>query len=64
MFFIEIFIAVVGFGITLVIANVNEYQIAKEKAIVMLEQTVEFTDRQLEMDRNYLVSHIRTIFQM
>ena len=57
MFLIEIFIAVIGFGITLAITNANEHQVAKEKAIVMLQQTVEYTDRQLEMDRKYLVSH-------
>ena len=57
VFLIEIFIAVIGFGITLTITNDNEHQLAKENAILMLEQTIDFTDRQLEMDRKYLVSH-------
>ncbi len=57
VFVIEILIAVIGFGVTLSITNANEKQMEKEKAIRMLEQTVEYTDRQIEMDRSYLVMH-------
>ncbi len=57
VFLIEIFIAVIGFGVTLAITNMNEHQLQKEQSILMLQQTIEYTDRQLEMDRNYLVSH-------
>ena len=57
VFFIEIVIAVIGFGITLAITNMNERQLQKEQSVHMLQQTIEYTDRQLEMDRKYLVSH-------
>ena len=54
VFIIEILIAVIGFGVTLAFTNANELQLEKEKAICMLEQTVEFTDSQLTREKNYL----------
>jgi hypothetical protein len=47
-------IAVIGFGVTLAFTNANELQLEKEKAICMLEQTVEFTESQLTREKNYL----------
>ena len=54
VFIIEILIAVIGFGVTLAFTNANEMQLEKEKAICILEQTVEFTDSQLTREKNYL----------
>lgn len=54
VFVIEIIIAVLGFGITLSITNANERQVEKDKAIQMLEQTIEYTDKQLAKERSYL----------
>lgn len=54
VFIIEILIAVIGFGVTLAVTNANEQQVEKEKAICMLEQTVEFTDSQLAREKSYL----------
>lgn len=54
VFFIEILIAVIGFGVTLGVTNSNERQIEKEKAITMVEQTIEFTDNQLSREKSYL----------
>lgn len=57
VFVIEIVIAVIGFGITLAITNANEQQLEKDKAIHMLEQTIEYTDVQIERERAYLKDH-------
>lgn len=57
VFVIEILIAVIGFGLTLAITNANERQIEKEKAIQMLEQTIEYTDKQISMEGSYLRMH-------
>ncbi len=54
VFFIEILIAVIGFGITLFITNGYERQIEKEKAIQMLTQTIEYTEKQAETEKAYL----------
>lgn len=54
VFFIEILIAVIGFGVTLGVTNSNERQMEKEKAITMMEQTIEFTDNQLAREKSYL----------
>ena len=54
VFIIEILIAVIGFGVTLAFTNANELQFEKEKAICMLEQTIEFTDSQITREKNYL----------
>lgn len=54
VFIIEILIAVIGFGVTLAFTNANELQLEKEKAICMIEQTIEFTDSQITREKNYL----------
>lgn len=54
VFIIEILIAVIGFGVTLAITNTNELAMEEEKAIRMLEQTVEYTDGQISRDKSYL----------
>ena len=54
VFIIEILIAVIGFGVTLAITNTNELAMEEEKAIRMLEQTVEYTDSQISRDKSYL----------
>ena len=54
VFIIEILIAVIGFGVTLAFTNANELELEKEKAICMLEQTIEFTDSQITREKNYL----------
>ena len=54
VFIIEILIAVIGFGVTLAFTNANELQLEKEKAICMLDQTIEFTDSQITREKNYL----------
>lgn len=54
VFIIEILIAVIGFGVTLAFTNANELQLEKEKAICMLEQTIEFTDSQITREKSYL----------
>ncbi len=54
VFIIEILIAVIGFGVTLAFTNANEQQLEKEKAICMLEQTIEFTDSQITREKSYL----------
>ena len=57
VFFIEILIAIIGFGVTLAITNANEQQVEKDKAIRMLQQTIEYTDKQLTSERSYLNMH-------
>ena len=57
VFIIEIVIAVIGFGLTLSITNANEREIEKDKAIQMLEQTIEYTDKQISMESSYLKMH-------
>ncbi len=57
VFFIEILIAIIGFGVTLAITNANEQQVEKDKAIRMLEQTIEYTDKQLASEQSYLNMH-------
>ncbi len=57
VFTIEILVAVIGFGFTLTITNDNERMIEKEKAIQMIEQTLEFTDNQLKRERSYLATY-------
>ena len=57
VFVIEIVIAVIGFGVTLTITNANERAIEKDKAIQMLEQTIEYTDKQIAMESSYLKMH-------
>ena len=57
VFFIEILIAIIGFGVTLAITNANEQQVEKDKAIRMLQQTIEYTDKQLASERSYLNMH-------
>ena len=59
VFFIEILIAIIGFGVTLAITNANEQQVEKDKAIRMLQQTIEYTDKQLTSERSYLNRHNR-----
>ena len=54
VFIIEILIAVIGFGITLAVTNANELQVEKDKAICMLEQTIEFTENQISREKKYL----------
>ena len=54
VFIIEILIAVIGFGVTLAFTNANELQLEKEKAICMIEQTIEFTDNQITREKKYL----------
>lgn len=54
VFFIEILIAVIGFGVTLHITNNNEREVEREKAIQMLEQTIEYTDNEIETESTYL----------
>ena len=54
VFIIEILIAVIGFGVTLAFTNANELQLEKEKAICMIEQTIEFKDSQITREKNYL----------
>ncbi len=57
IFIVEIVIAVIGFGLTLSITNANERAIEKEKAIQMLTQTIQYTDRQITTERSYLKIH-------
>lgn len=47
-------IAVIGFGVTLAVTNENELQMEKEKAICMMEQTIEYTDSQIAREKSYL----------
>ena len=54
VFIIEILIAVIGFGITLAVTNANELAVEKDKALCMMEQTIEYTDNQLSRDQTYL----------
>lgn len=54
VFVIEIMIAVIGFGVTLHITNDYEKQVDKEKAIQMLEQTIEYTGKEIETESAYL----------
>ncbi|MBQ2774936.1 MAG: hypothetical protein IJF40_03465 [Clostridia bacterium] len=54
VFFIEILIAVIGFGVTLFITNAYERQVEKDKALQMLEQVVVYTENQVIDERNYL----------
>lgn len=54
VFIIEILIAVIGFGITLAVTNANELQVEKDKAICMMEQTIEFTENQISREKKYL----------
>jgi len=54
VFIIEILIAVIGFGITLAVTNANELAMEEDKAIRMMEQTIEYTDSQLTRDKSYL----------
>ena len=54
LFGVEILVAIIGFGLTLSIANYNERQVEKENAIQMMSQVIEFTDRQLDREKNYL----------
>ncbi len=57
IFVVEIVIAVIGFGVTLSITNANERAIEKEKAVQMLTQTIQYTDRQISDERSYLKMH-------
>ena len=57
VFTIEILIAVIGFGVTLSITNANERQVEKDKAAQMVSQVIDYTDRQIERERSYLVMH-------
>lgn len=54
VFVIEILIAVIGFGVTLTITNENEHQMEKAKAVLMIEQTIEYTDNQIAREKSYL----------
>lgn len=54
IFTIEILIAVIGFGATLSITNYNERQMEKDKAIQMIGQVIDYTDRQIARERSYL----------
>ena len=54
VFIIEILIAVIGFGVTLAVTNANELQVEKDKAICMMEQTIEFTENQILREKKYL----------
>ena len=54
IFFVEILIAVIGFGITLFITNAYERQIEKDKAIQILEQVIAYTEKQATDERSYL----------
>ena len=55
VFIIEILVAVIGFGVTLSITNSYEHQVKREKAIHMLNQTIEYTDSQISREQAYLV---------
>lgn len=57
VFTIEILIAVIGFGVTLYITNANERQVEKDKAAQMVSQVIDYTDRQIDRERIYLVMH-------
>ena len=54
IFFVEILIAVIGFGATLFITNAYERQIEKEKAMQMIEQVITYTEKQAADERSYL----------
>ncbi len=54
IFVVEILIAVIGFGVTLNVTNNNERQIEKEKALQMMEQTINYMDKQIKDERDYL----------
>ena len=57
VFFIEIVIAFLGFGMTLTIANANERQMEKQTAVQMTEQVIAYMDSQVEREYRYLLSY-------
>lgn len=57
IFIVEIFIAVIGFGVTLGITNENERNIEKEQAIQMLEQAIDYSDMQASVHNTYIAMY-------
>ena len=53
VFFVEIFVAVLGFGLTLYVTNDNQNKIEEAKALQMLSQAIEYTDREIEEESAY-----------
>lgn len=54
VFIVEILIAVIGFGLTITITNINEEDVETKKAREIIAQAIEYTENEIEEEGRYL----------